>query len=129
MTSELDPLVSGSNVVQERIRVLTHEGFGMVAGDVVPGYSVTVDVVEESQTGLLAAVDVLLRIVWLGDLEMAGGGPGLVGPGGRGGVGRRDLLVGSGPEPPVDIHWLEVLSVAALEVAEPARGPDVVEIV
>ena len=70
MTSELDPLVSGSNVVQERIRVLTHEGFGMVAGDVVPGYSITVDVVEEPQTGLLAAVDVLLSVVWLGNLEM-----------------------------------------------------------
>ena len=129
MTSELYPLVSSSNVVQERIRVLTHEGFGMVAGDVVPGHPVTVDVVQQAQTGLLAAVDVLLSVVWLGNLEVAGGGPGLVGPGGRGGVGGGDLLVRSGPEPAVHTDRLQVLPVAALEVTEPARGPDVVQAV
>ena len=99
----------------------------MVAGDVVPGHSVTVDVVEESQTGLLAAVDILLGIVGLGNLQVAGWGPGLVGPGGRGGVGGGDLLVGSSPEPAVDTDGLQVLPVAALEVTEAARGPDVVQ--
>ena len=101
----------------------------MVAGDVVPGHPVTVDVVQQAQTGLLAAVDVLLSVVWLGNLEVAGGGPGLVGPGGRGGVGGGDLLVRSGPEPAVNTDRLQVLPVAALEVTEPARGPDVVQAV
>ena len=101
----------------------------MVAGDIVPGHPVTVDVVQQAETGLLAAVDVLLGIVRLGDLEVAGGGPGLVGPAGRGRVGGSDLLVRPSPEPAVDTDGLQVLPVAALEVAEPARGPDIVQVV
>ena len=119
MTSELYALISSNHIVQESIRVLAHERFGMVTGDVVPSHAVTVDVVEEPQTGLLAAVDILLRIVGLGDLEVASGGPGLVGPCRRGGVGWCDLLVRSCPEPPVDTHRLKILSVAALEVTQP----------
>ena len=99
----------------------------MIAGDIVPGHPVTVDVVQEAQTGLLAAIDILLRVVWLGDLEVAGGGPGLVRPGGRGGVGGCDLLVGSSPEPAIHTDGLQIFPVAALEVTEAARGPDVVQ--
>ena len=60
---------------------------------------------------------------------MAGVGPGLVAPAGRRGVGGRHLDAGPGPEPPVHGGGLQVLAVAALEVAETARGPDVGEVV
>ena len=56
---------------------------------------------------------------------MPGEGPWLVGPAGRGGVGGGHLHPRPGPEPPVHRHRLQVLPVAALEVAEAARGPDV----
>merc|ERR1719480_689710 len=60
---------------------------------------------------------------------VASEGPGLVAPAGRGGVGGRHLDSGARPEPAVDSRGLEILAVAALEVAEPARGPDVREVV
>ena len=53
----------------------------------------------------------------------------LVAPAGRGRVGGRHLDPGAGPEPPVHCRGLEVLAVAALEVAEPARGPHVGQVV
>ena len=91
--SELYAFISGSDIVQESVGVLTHERFGMVAGDVVPHHAVLVDVVEEPEAGLLAAIDILLRVVRLGLLEVSSVRPGLVGPCGRGRVGGGDLLV------------------------------------
>ena len=91
--SELYAFISSSDVVQESVGVLTHERFGMVASDVVPHHAVLVDVVEEPEAGLLAAIDILLRVVRLGLLKVSGVGPGLVGPCGRGRVGGGDLFV------------------------------------
>ena len=59
---------------------------------------------------------------------MAGVGPGLVGPAGRGGVGGRHLDSGTAPEPAVDDRGLKVIAVATLEVAKTAAGPDVGEV-
>ena len=45
---------------------------------------------------------------------------------GRGLVGGRQFDVGAGPEPAEDVQWLQILPrLAALEVAQPTRGPDV----
>ena len=107
----------------------------MVASNVVPLDSVAVDVVEQAHASLHAAVDVKLRVVRLRHvlaLELglvAGEGPGLVGPAGRGGVGGGHLHAGAGPEPAVDRRRLQVLTVASLEVAEAAGGPDVGQVV
>ena len=107
----------------------------MVAGDVVPLDAVVVDVVEEPHAGLHAAVDVELRVIGLGHVPalelrlVSGEGPGLVAPARRGGVGRGHLDAGAGPEPPVDRRRLQVVTVAALEVAKAAGGPDVGKVV
>lgn len=55
--------------------------------------------------------------------------PGLVAPVGRRLVGGSHLGVGVGPEPSEDLNGLQVLSlVAALEVAQTSRCPDVAEV-
>ena len=107
----------------------------MVASDVVPLDPVVVDVVEDAHARLNAAVDVELGVVGLRHIVgdelglVAGEGPGLVAPAGRGGVSWGHLDTGPGPEPTVHVRGLEVFPVAALEVAESARGPDVGEVV
>ena len=107
----------------------------MVASDVVPLDPVVVDVVQDAHARLHAAVDVKLCVVGLRHVMrdelglVTSEGPGLVAPAGRGGVGGRHLDSGARPEPAIDSRGLEILAVAALEVAEPARGPDVREVV
>ena len=73
MTLKLYPLVGGGHVVEQRVRVLAHEGLGVVAGDVVPLDPVAVDVVQQTQARLLRPVDVLLSVVGLRDLQVAWG--------------------------------------------------------
>ena len=107
----------------------------MVASNVVPLDPVVVDVVQDAHARLHALVDVKLCVVGLRHVMrdelglVASEGPGLVAPAGRGGVGGRHLDSGARPEPAIDSRGLEILAVAALEVAEPARGPDVREVV
>ena len=128
-------LVEGLHVLQELVGVLADEGLAVVAGDVVPLDPVQVDVVQDPHAGLGAAVDVELCVVGLGHVVALDGGlvagrrPGLVGPARGGGVGRRHLHAGPGPEPPVDGHRLQVLAIATSEVAEAAGGPDVRQVV
>ena len=128
-------LVERLDILEELVRILADEGLAVVAGDVVPLDAVRVDVVENAHAGLGAAVDVELGVVGLGhhvSLDgrlVAGGRPGLVGPAGRRRVGRRHLDAGPGPEPSVHGDRLQVVAVAASEVAESARGPDVGQVV
>ena len=127
--------MKGLDVFEKLLRVLADEGFGVVAGDIVPLDPVIVDVVQHSHAGLHGPVNVELRVVRLGDVVgdelglVSGEGPGLVAPAWRGGVGGSHLDAGARPEPAIDGGRLEVLSVAALEVAESAAAPDVGKIV
>jgi hypothetical protein len=98
----------------------------VVAGYVVPGDAVVVDVVEDREAGLLGAVDVELGVVGLAGLLVAGLGPGVEAPASGQLVRRGHLLPVGRPEPAVDRLGLEVASVfATLEVAESTRRPDV----
>lgn len=123
--------VGGPHELEQLVRVLAEEGLGVVAGDVVPFDPVLVDVVEDAHAGLDAAVDVELGVVRLGhqlvaELALvARGRPGLVAPAGGRRVGGGHLDAGSGPEPPVDRGRLQVVPLAALEVAQASAGPDV----
>ena len=125
----------GLDIFEKLLRVLADEWLGVVAGDIVPLDPVIVDVVKDSHAGLHGPVNVELGVVGLGDVVgdelglVASEGPGLVAPAGRGGVSGRHLDSGARPEPAIDSRGLEILAVAALEVAEPARGPDVGEVV
>ena len=56
---------------------------------------------------------------------VSGERPWLVGPAGRGGVCWGHFHSRSGPEPTVDVNWLQILAVATLEVAQTAAGPNV----
>ena len=71
---------------------------------------IVIDVVEDSHAGLHALVDVELGVVGLWDVAalqvglVAGEGPGLVGPAGRGRVGGGHLNAGARPEPTVHLE-------------------------
>ncbi len=58
----------GLDELEELVWVLADEGFGVVAGDVVPLDAVVVDIVEDAHAGLHASVDVKLGVVRLGDV-------------------------------------------------------------
>ena len=93
--------MKGLDIFQKLLRVLADEGLGVIAGDIVPLDAVIVDVVQNSHAGLHGAVDVELRVVWLGHVVgdelglVSGVGPGLVAPAWRGGVGGSHLDPGA----------------------------------
>ena len=112
--------------LQERVAVLADEIFLVIAGDVVPHHPVSVEVVEDGQAGLVMfPLHQELSVVWLGLPGSPRGAPGS----GNSALSAAEPHPGAGPEPPVHCRGLEVLAIAALEVAEPARGPDVREVV
>ena len=101
----------------------------MIASNIVPRDTVIIDVIQKTKTRLLLPIDILLSIVRLGYLEMSSAGPWLISPCRRSGVGGSYLLVGSCPEPPIDIHRLQVRAVTTLEITNTARGPDIINLV
>ena len=135
ISSQFQVWADSLDVLEQLVRVLADEGLGVVAGNVVPLHAVAVDVVEQTHASLHRAVDVKLSVVGLADVPrlelglVAGVGPRLVAPARWGRVCGGHLHPGSGPEPPVDGGWLQVLTVATLEVAQSAGAPDVGEVV
>jgi len=106
--------------------VLTDYGFSVIAGNIVPQGAILVDVVEDSQAGFGRVVDGELCVVGLRGFEVTGVAPRLFDPAWWGRVGRRQLDVGSGPEPAEDLQRFQVFArLAALEVAHAAASPDV----
>ena len=119
--SEADAAVGAGDVVEELVAVLADEGLLVVAGDVVPGDAVVVDVVEDREAGLLGAVDVELGVVGLAGLLVTGLRPGVEAPSSGQLVRGGHLFTVRRPEPAVDRLGFQVTSVlAALEVAEAA---------
>ena len=122
---QLDAGVGGGDVLEQGGRVLADDRLGVVAADVVPLEPVLVHVVEHAEARLRRLVDVELGVVRLRLLEVAGRAPRLVRPAGRRAVGGRELDARAGPEPAVDDERLQVVAVAALEVAQAPARPDV----
>ena len=87
-----------------------------------------------THAGFDGLVDVKLSIVRLGHVPafelglVSGIGPRLVWPSWWGGIGRGHLDSRATPEPSVDDCRLQVVAVAALEVAETSAGPNVCEV-
>lgn len=122
--------IGGSDVVEELIRVLADDGLLVVAGNVVPRDSVIVDVVQDGQAGLAGLVDVVLGVVRLRRLLVASLAPRVISPARWHLVGLGDLVAGGRPEPAEQALGLQIgAALAALEVAESARGPDVGNVV
>jgi len=94
----------------------------VVAVDVVPFDSVSVEVVQDCQTGLSA-----LAIVGLTLARSSGERP--VSESASGAVGGGDGGLIGGPEPTVDVLGEESGSVTSVEIAETARSPDVFDVV
>lgn len=127
---EADSAVGAGYVVQKLVAVLADEGLLVVAGYVVPSDAVVVDVVEDREAGLGGAVDVEFGVIGLACLLVSGLRPGIEAPSSGNIVRRGELLAVGGPEPAVDRLGLEVATVlAALEVAQAARRPDVGHVV
>jgi len=114
------------DVSKKLLGVFTDDGFSVIAGDIVPLGAILVDVVEDSQAGFGRVVDGELCVVGLRGFEVTGVAPRLFDPAWWGRVGRRQLDVGSGPEPAEDLQRFQVFArLAALEVAHAAASPDV----
>jgi hypothetical protein len=115
-----DAGVARRHKVEQLLGVFAHEGLEVVAGDVVPLEAVVVEVVEDGKARLVVALGGL-TVVGLRLVEAAGAGP-VAGVALAGGA---DLGARAGPEPSVHVGGLQVGTVAAIEVALAARGPDV----
>ena len=72
--------IRSSDMFQKRWRVFTDDGFGVVAGDIVPLDAVLVDVVEDAQAGLSCVVDVEFCVIRLWHLFVTSGAPWLIAP-------------------------------------------------
>lgn len=94
MQLESDSSVCGSHVVEEFIAVLADEGLLVVAGDVMPGDTVVVHVVQHGEAGFIRSVDVKLCVVGLTDLFVSGLTPGIEAETVGNLVGRSHLLAG-----------------------------------
>ena len=104
----------------------------MITGNVVPCDTVFVNVIEDAHASFHTAVDFKFSVVWLSHFHslvelglVTGVGPGLVGPAGGSAVGGGHFHAGAGPEPPIDIDGLEIVTVTAFEVTQTSRGPNV----
>jgi len=104
--------------------VLADDGLLVVAGNVVPLDTVSVEVVQDCHERLrLASLLVLFPVVWLSARGLVSSGTGPIVES-IAVCGRETGLVG-GPEPPVDVLGEEVGPVAPVEVTEATGGPEV----
>lgn len=118
--SQTDTWIPGRDKVEELVAVLAYEGLDVVTRHVVPLDAVVVKVVQDGQTRLVVTL-CSFAVVWLW-LTVSSG----VAPVSRVTLSRRpDLGARSGPEPSVNVLRLKVGSVAAVEVALTARGPNI----
>jgi len=104
--------------------VLADDGLLVVAGNVVPLDTVSIEVVQDRHARLrLASLLVLFPVVWLSTRGLVSSGTGPIVES-IAVCGRETGLVG-GPEPPVDVLGEEVGPVAPVEVTEATGGPEV----
>lgn len=94
------PAAGGADVVEQLLGVLAHPRLLVMAGHVVPDDAVLVEVVEDADAALLPGALAGLAVVGLRSPGTPRGRP--VGVAVLLFVGGPDLLVGAGPEPPVD---------------------------
>lgn len=110
--------------VQVTLGIFTNDGFFMVTSHIVPFDTVTVEVVQNSQTSLIfTSLLNLFTVVRLasGGVESSSERP-IVEGSAISGV--KPGLIG-GPEPSVDFLGEEVGTIATIKVAQTARCPDV----
>jgi hypothetical protein len=77
MALKADAFVGGCDIVEKLVAILTDERFLMVTGNVMPGNTVIVHVVENRKAGLICAIDVELSIVRLSNLLVSSLTPGV----------------------------------------------------
>ena len=109
------------DVLQQGVVLLAHPRLHVMAGDVMPVDTVVVEVVQDGQTVLGGTALDQLAVVRLRLTDAATLGPVVLVAHGR----RGELLQLGRPEPTVNVRGLQIGTVAALEVAQPSAGPDV----
>jgi len=114
-----------SGKVEMSLNVLADDGLLVVAGNVVPFDSVSVEIVQYSHArlGVTVLLD-LLSVVGLSawGVESSGGGPVMEG---TRRVGRRQSSLVSRPKPSVNVLGEEIRTVASVKVTKSARGPEI----
>ena len=127
---QTDSRIGGAHVVQQLLGIFTHDRLLVVAGRIMPADTIVVHIVQDRQTRLGRLVDIELGVIRLRDLLVARFAPRIVSPSVRDLVGGVNLLTVVRPEPTVDVLWLQIrAALAALEVAQTSRGPDVWHVV
>ena len=117
---DTDAWVSGTNKVEELIRVFADEGLKMVAGNIVPFDTIVVEVVQDGQASFIVTL-CDFTVVRLSTSESSGVRPVSIGTV----VGGSNTSTRARPEPSVDQVGLEISTVAAGKVALSAGSPDV----
>jgi len=119
--------------VHHFVGVLANELLGPVARCVMPTHPVTIPVIVDSQAGLYGhpgTLQQVLGIVRLWDKvvdklgEETSVRPRVFSPPRSCFIGRMNPHTRSRPEPAIDVSWLQMGSVTAMEVAESSRCPD-----
>lgn len=102
----------------------------MITGNVVPGNTVIVNVIQDRETGFAGTVYVEFRVIWLSLFLVSGGGPGIVAPSVGHLIGWGHLFAIRGPEPAVQVLGFQIGTVfASFKVAQAARGPNIRHII
>lgn len=114
-----------SGKVEMSLNVLADDRLLVVAGNVVPFDSISVEIVQNSQArlGVTVLLD-LLSVVGLSAWGVESSGEGPVMEGTRR-VGRGQSSLVSRPKPSVNVLGEEIRTVASVKVAKSARGPEI----
>jgi hypothetical protein len=119
--------------VHHFVRVLANELLGPVAGCVMPAHPVTIPVIVDSKAGLYGhpgTLQQVLSIVRLWDEVVDELGeetsirPRVSPPPRSCFIGCMNSYTRPGPEPAIDVSWLQMGSVTAVEVAKATRSPN-----
>jgi len=135
ISSEFQIWANGLDVFKQLVGVLADEGLGVVAGNIMPLYTVIINIIKKTHASLNRAINVKLCIVRLGNILafklcfVACIRPGLVAPAWRSGVGGSHLHSGPRPEPSIYSGGLEIFPVTTLEVAQAACAPNIRKVV
>ena len=121
-----DTPITVCDIVQKLFGILANERLFVIASNIVPCYTIVVNVVEDSQTGFIGTVNVEFSIVRLTNLLVTSLRPWVISPAVRKEIRRLYLFPVCRPKPSEDGLGFQITTVfAALEVTETTRCPDI----
>lgn len=121
MCLDSEVAVCVSDVFQKSIVLFANEWFLVMTSNIVPIYSIVVELIQKGQTVLMSTTLFVFTVVWLWQTNATRFGPITLATVG----GWCDFLQFSCPKPSVGLNWLQVWAVTSFEIAHSSAGPDV----